>query len=656
LRKSQVVVAMLTSAAQMLGPHSNGDRGAWGAHIYSALRISDRGAPTTLPFNCLPIVASAFSGQPIAGTLGLLAVNMHLSARDYVNIPPIPDIPAIGNLTKPHEKVERLLEIFTERAQSIGQLTEAVGSFNEVLGFSNLKRNLLLPYLMDPLQICNKYLSTLSSMENGKHSELAEKLAPSIKAYFQNVAGQGGNRSTEKIYSVIKCDGKWNAKNMKGLDLAVASKLGDGEGALVTYIDGPKEWTVLSNIFDNIRSFISVMGDISMNITSQNSNELKKLLPQEDLLNSHIVTQRMKSASDVLLLCMFQVRNPHLTRVSEAFFNQTLQNSELGYATFPAHSMDLIVKLSTGIVERSFFNPIAYKKMISIYDHTLFYKSLLHTIIYDVKEKFKSNGASMDLTKIIAKARDLLPLIQTKLVQELELKTQSETFSEETRSQILQNMYLIDNTHLDSSDLTGIARGLLSLDRADENVHSSQNRGQHWRVMQLFALIRSQTSVIDTSLVGVKASKQELEKKFNTFYEDLYQDNISFMFPAVTQTVFLNLWKNVDFTSRSGMSYEFLRKMYDQNKSIFWLPILGLVIQDKPIPPIYWVIAKQINITSADAASNFDFLCRWVYPLSYNSDQKSKLLQFSDVLYDKGQFKDIRQNSSYLSQLISVHA
>jgi hypothetical protein len=500
-------------------------------------------------------------------------------------------------------------------------------------------------------------LSTFSSIENGRYSEIAENLAPSIKAYFQNVTGRGENSSTANSVFVIKHNSEYNAKHLNDLDLVVASKLGRGHSSLVTYIDGPKNFYQLPDIVYNIRHFINTMQDMSITWTVKNLMELNKLLPQEDFLSSHDVKTKLISASDVLLFSMFQVRNPKLRKNSEMFFNQTLHSNALGYSSMYTKHMDLVVKLSTSIDDQSFFGPTTCKKMMGVYDHTLFYKEFLNPIINDARRKYKSIGASVDLTgyefsSSIAKAFKEYPLIQTKLVQELALKTQGQTFSEKSRSQILKTLYLIDNPHIDESDLTGIAKGLLSIDDAYRGDQSLQSRGQHWRMMQMFAILRSQTGVMDASVIGVKATKSELEYKFNAFYEDLYKHDITCMFPAATQTVFLNIWKGADFSSTDGMSYNFLREMYEQNKSIFWLPILGLVVQEKKIPPDYWKIAKEIKISDTDAASYFDFLCRWVYPLSYNTDQKSKLLAFSRVLSEK--FTGLSKKSFYLKNRLLV--
>ena len=142
----------------------------------------------------------------------------------------------------------------------------------------------------------------------------------------------------------------------------------------------------------------------------------------------------------------------------------------------------------------------------------------------------------------------------------------------------------------------------------------------------------------------------ELRRKFNEFYDEIYENSIETIFPSAEQSIFLHIWQKVlKFNAKGAVfSDSFLREMYDANKSIFWIPILVLVIKGKEIPMEYWQIAQAIEIPNSDAASYFDFLCRWVYPLSYDSGQKQKLLDFSRVLSRDGGFARLSTLSHYL--------
>jgi len=301
------------------------------------------------------------------------------------------------------------------------------------------------------------------------------------------------------------------------------------------------------------------------------------------------------------------------------------------------------------------------KGMMGLFDDRLFYKALINPILLEADKKIKSREQytsvkEFHFAKTIKTQMERLPIIQTELVKELVSKIRDAAtdlfFSVESKSQILKNMYLIDNPHFGKGDENYTSIDLLNLRDMDENHHISQSKGHHWRMMRLFALIRSQSDVMDASDLSKPPHGRVLEIKFNEFYSNLYKECTDCMFPAGNQSVFLFLWKNAIYLNNKdhNMSYDFLKEMYNANKSIFWIPILALVIKGEEIPMEYWSIAKTIEISNGDAASYFDFLCRWVYPLSFHSDQKEKLLAFSKVLSEVGEFAQLSKDSHYLSK------
>jgi hypothetical protein len=500
-------------------------------------------------------------------------------------------------------------------------------------------------------------LSTFSSIENGRYSEIAENLAPSIKAYFQIVAGTGGNHPS---ISVVKHDAEKHASALNALDVVVASKLeyGDRVG-LIKYIDGPVDFHDILGIVDNIEHFVNIMRYRRSTFTPDDLKELKKLLAQENFLEGHHV-QQLRHPLSALLFSMFQGRNPEFSTISETFLKQKLDNPtiEMDYENFSY--MRLIVELSTDIFYQPAYCQKMDKAMMGVFDDRLFYNALINPILVEADEKIKSreqytNLKQFHFASIVKTTMKRLPVIQIELVKELVSKINDAAidslFSVESKSQILKNMDLIDNPQFQKRDGNFTSADLLNLDGLED---TSQLQGHHWRMMRLFALIRSKNNVMDASDLSKPFYSKDLEIKFNEFYGDLYQECIGCMFPAVDQSVFLVLWEKAIHLNQKGhnMSYEFLREMYDQNKSIFWIPILGLVIQEKEIPQAYWDIAQKIRISNVDAASYLDFLCRWVYPLSYNSHQRSKLLAFSRVLSEK--FAGFSKKSYYLKNRLLV--
>jgi hypothetical protein len=445
------------------------------------------------------------------------------------------------------------------------------------------------------------------------------------------------------------------------MDRHLSQKLENGQSALVKYVDGPRNFNQIIDIEDNIRHFVHIMKSDDIEFDKRNVEKLKALLAKQDFLQHSNYVLYDKEPVNALLFSMFQARNPDLRATSENFLKGKLNKPKVEMKYSSASNKDIVVALSTEITHQPDYCLDMDKQMIRFYDHKIFYDAFAQHIIDDIVEKQKSRGSLTKLDEYylapsINKEFEKYTPMQTALVQGLVSKIEKvlsdQVWSKQSKTQILQNLQLIDNPHIEKSDFTHDTAKLLSLDDTDKEGEISQSRDQHWRMMQLFAYIRKHSDVMEASWSRGGVTEDELQTKFNKFYDDIYQNSIESIFPSTDQSIFLQIWKKTKNFNEGGdsLSHDFLREMYDANKSIFWIPILALVIKDEAIPPEYWHIANTIEIPESDAASYLDFLCRWVYPLSYDSDQKEKLLGFSKVLSKDGGFTQLFSKSHYLSQ------
>ena len=663
ITSSKMIAAMLTAATQMSCSTRSVDSGAWGSALYRVTGMSGIGAPGTIPLNILPVVVSGLlpGGQPPTGSMvGLFAANLYLTAQDYVNIPSISTLPT-GD-AGPYQAIEGLLDLYTKHVKSVSYMAAWGDTQTEFSGLLDLKNNFILPYLMNPAQISNKFLSTFAGMEKGKYSKITKDLYPSIKAYFQNVSG---TTIKHPSYYVVDHYAEYHAATLNALDRVVASKLEHGErDSLIKYIDGPMDFLLIPHIEYNIQLFIDVMQYKGQPYTPEDLKQFKKLLAPKNFLHLHQV-QQLENPLRVLLFSMFQGRNPELRATSESFLKKMLDNQKVKMIYDESHDIRLVAKLSTYIFDQPAYCQIMDKGMMGFFDDRLFYKALIDPILLEADNKMKYRGQQTKLEQFhfaetIENQMKILPIIQTELIHELVLKIENaakdSVFSVESKAQILKNMYLIDNPHFEHGDGGFTVGDVLNLGDGEENSFASQSKGHHWRMMRLFALIRSKNDVMDASDLSKPFYSKELEIKFNEFYKNLYENCTHCMFPAAKHSIFLFLWRNATYLAhpQHNMSFEFLKEMYNQNKSLFWIPILSLVIKGEAIPMEYWEISEKIIIPDSDAASYLDFLCRWVYPLSYNSAQKQKLLDFSKVLSEDGGFRSLSSESYYLSQKLLV--
>jgi hypothetical protein len=645
ITKSKIITSMLVAAAQMFGTTRTLDSGTWVSGVYRITGMHDSVGPPTLPLNCLPIVASWALGQPKLSTAGLVVANGYLTAQDYVNIP-------VGSRLvdlmgkRDFQILSELLLKYTENTKSLGYLKNAEYALNDLVGFRDLKRNFILPFLMDPVQIANKFVSDFARVKEDK--DLAEDIYPSIHAYFQNLAGV--NISEAKSIFVLKHDAKNTASKLNDLDGYIHASLDRGDGTLVKYIDGQKKFENIEDIQQNIRKYINLMRYGDINLNTENLKEVNKLLANKDFL--HFPIQDLKNGermSSVLLFSMFQARNPTLKWISENTLKRILHEIKGNYKT-NIGDFERVIELSAEVLYQPDYCLKMDKEMIGLYDHAVFYNAVAPALIKQFQFSYNHmrEKTNLDFYFVASKVKDEFnkyQSIQPELIKSLVSKIESATqygyrdlAPQQTMDLIIRHMDLIENPHIESLDYsTDPEMDLLNFDE-NEGDDPKQIRDHHHRMMRLFGFISSKSTAFG------RISHQ----KFNEFYEDIYSNALSSIFPAADQTIFLELGTSryLDKDGSDLLSYEFLRKMYDANKSMFWIPILALVIKDKTIPEEYWNIAKIIHISSEDAASYFDFLCRWVYPLSYDSSQKPKILEFSKVLSSK--FEGVSELFHYL--------
>jgi hypothetical protein len=117
-------------------------------------------------------------------------------------------------------------------------------------------------------------------------------------------------------------------------------------------------------------------------------------------------------------------------------------------------------------------------------------------------------------------------------------------------------------------------------------------------------------------------------KDYSYFYQGIYKKYPEFVFPPCIQTIFLDLWDSETCINEDDTNFKvhFLKQIYAQNQGLFWLPVIACVLQQRPIPLQYWVMAKYIKIPPEDAASYIDFLYRWVFPTTFTKDDVRPIL------------------------------
>jgi hypothetical protein len=241
---------------------------------------------------------------------------------------------------------------------------------------------------------------------------------------------------------------------------------------------------------------------------------------------------------------------------------------------------------------------------------------------------------------------------QHRLIKELEFEirkgTESGNFSEISQKRIFTTINLIENITLDKADLPSldllkssgtIWRGWEYNQQILDPIwkQSLSQLSTHWGMMiKLYQNLSSESNPYisrrpEQELWG-HSDEQLIEH--SEFYQSIYQTCPWVVFPPCDQTIFLEVWKTrFHQVDDSFFKVHLLRKIYSQNKGLFWLPIIGSVLQKKPIHEDYWRIASHIGIPKSDAASYMDFLYRWVFPSTFSrSDVKPILLEFRQIL------------------------
>jgi hypothetical protein len=147
--------------------------------------------------------------------------------------------------------------------------------------------------------------------------------------------------------------------------------------------------------------------------------------------------------------------------------------------------------------------------------------------------------------------------------------------------------------------------------------------------------------------LDMPASRIQGPHIYSTFFGNLIQTNIYAIFPTMNQRVFLDLWNNRFRTkNKEYLTYSSLNDLYSANPSIFWLPLLELVIKGKLDRPFhdYMQMIKELKIPIQDAGNYFDFICMWVYPFTFQTEQAEKLNAFFGALVQTG-YGNLKENS-----------
>jgi hypothetical protein len=152
---------------------------------------------------------------------------------------------------------------------------------------------------------------------------------------------------------------------------------------------------------------------------------------------------------------------------------------------------------------------------------------------------------------------------------------------------------------------------------------------------------------------------------FPDFFGKLLKEKIYTVFPTMQQDIFRDLWSSSHMSvSQLYLSHDSLSDLYYENPSIFWLPLLKLVIDDemgsnpsnKADFNIYMNMIKTLKIPIKDAGNYFDFICMWVYPFTFNNVESSKLRNFFDALVKSGGYEhDNLKGASYIVNTNKLH-
>ena len=664
-KRTKMIVMMMAAATQILGSA----RPYTGAA--STLGVSEAS------FHLLPVVLSMSQSWSSIPCVGLF--NGYLAAQDYAHSQS--EVKMTQNATN---TLFSTIEAFSVHFDSVNQFTadENITSI--------LRRRFWREFVLDPMLISDAICKDLATRnvkkgddENISGKALATLMKLSIIQYFKGLSGQKLEH-VEHTFNAVEesyTENLWARNKISELDANLLTKLKSRifqpnmlSTQLVVYKHGATHMIHVKEAKGNIEEIVK-MKFFSFYIASSSIEAAKfnSLIPTTNLFEISSANLFTEPVSGILMLVIYQAFNPLLRADALLYWRQYVDSTP---TNFKVGSASNIIKLSVLSTENN-SNALANNRgMISTYDRVRFdnyiqpeMSTFIQTLTPFLPSLYHTNpwihdsvyACIEDLFKD-SMQRSLFAQVHEFMNGVLAQKTSAE-YTPEVHKKLKSFIGLAENVGINEGDAEFMFGGRPG---EPDNYYS---RFHDYSVYQTYTKqIKGRLGHIYRVFVG------QIMKEYNTdideyrkqgalifpdFFGKLLKEKIYTVFPTMQQNIFKDLWSSshMSVVSQLYLSHNSLSDLYYENPSIFWLPLLKLVIDDKmgsnPSNKadfnIYMNMIKTLKIPIKDAGNYFDFICMWVYPFTFNNVESSKLRNFFDALVKSGGYEhDNLKGASYI--------
>jgi hypothetical protein len=537
------------------------------------------------------------------------------------------------------------------------------------------------------------------NQENGDKLRIQQKirqLSPTFRRVHEFLWSKKAHYQMKNILSVVDFNGiESNAISLSKIDASLVSYIKRKVGIIqlsqfVIYIDGLKSVQNIDNALSNIDYFLKIIDDLRIRRLLTIAENLAFVVPKHDWLLIPSI-RILSNPASFLLISVYQSFNSQLLHVSNS---QPLHvsNSQLLHVSkkdaeksivdlmelsFPppwepqnVSILQKIAKISVLRLPPSANHDVKNNlKCVREFDSAMFENCLIPSIL-NLAEKLDGenrylvnidgyftvkNFLSIPLFKNLLRRVELLILeqsMQTKLIILIQ-STMSKLISSESLHELLVQ---------DVIDIAGAIDDDLELTRQDinygsedgENTSSFPSKNEIIQIIKETVVEPADQRNMERShflrMFKIPFVLENNTKYFHgenmpNFFSDCFKyfikEGTSALIPSTNQTIFMDFWTSSHFQSEAsrGNSYTFLKKIYDANRGLFWMPLVLHIIHTKNVEveapddylKHYLTLAIEMGISGVDAGVLFDFLCTWIYQLEI-PDNYQKLLSIRRIL------------------------
>jgi hypothetical protein len=516
--------------------------------------------------------------------------------------------------------------------------------------------------------------------ENGDKLRIQKKirqLGPTFHRMHEFLWSKKAHFQMKNILSIVDYDGvQSNAISLSKIDTALVSYIKQKIGIIqlsqfVIYIDGLRSVQNIDNVLSNIDYFLKITDDLRIRYLLTMAENLAYVIPRQDwtlIPSIHISL----NPANFLLISVYQSFNSHLIRVDKKVAGKTLV--ELTELSFPppwepqnVTTLQNIAKMATLRLSSTTTHTVKQNlQYIREFDSAMFKNCLIPNILNLARELDSNsryiinvdgyltvkNFLSIPLFKNLLRRIERLVLGQSMQVKLIFLmqSTMSKLLSSESLHELLVQDILdiasavdddLELAHYDIYYRGGGTPALPSKNDAIQIIKEMVVELDDPRNLQKSHFLRmiKIPFILETNTDYFRG--ENLSNFFSDCFKYFIKERTSAIIPSTNQNIFMEFWTSSHFQNEKSRenSYKFLRKIYDINKGLFWMPLVLHIIHmenaegefQSDYLKHYITLAIEMGIDGVDVGVFFDFLCRWIYQLEISENYR-KLLSIKRIL------------------------